>query len=1113
MINWTDFKGTGASQTYDSNGYVNALTDLNNHTTNFTKNNFTGGLLTQTFPSTPGDTPSGTPRGVVSYAYGSASCADANNRDSNNPYYICTATDEGGHVTSYTRDTAKRITQINYPDGGAESFQYNSLGQVTNHTLRTGGLETFEYDARGLRQKYRDAYHAAPANPSFWYTYDSLDRLSGMTDALGTGAGDVNHTTNYTYNACGQLLVLTHPVDPVDGQRHTVTRSYNADGTLASVTDELNHTTSFGYDTYRRLRSLTTPGHNTPLTASLFYDANGVGDDYTHADANLTWILSPSGKKTKNAYDENYRKTSVIEAFGTTDAAITGYGYDSVGNLTSIVSPNEQSGEIYSGFSTAISYDERNRLMSLRDAQSNLTTLKYDAGGRKASVTRPNGQVITYDSYDAMNRLLQQTIKQTPDPDAVTKYTYYTSGLVQTMKDPRLVALNSTYNCSYIYDSMGRQTSLTYPPDSGGVQRTESWHYDTAGRVDTFTNRNTKVATISWDGLNRFTGVSWNDGQTPSVSYGYDPAFRLTSAVNSNATISRAYFNDNLLNTETTTYADSTPRTVTNTYDQDYNRGTIQYPNGAYSFTYQYTGRNQLKNLVNNAGNGTVANYSYDKNGNLTYRLLDNNNTNSTFTPDVLDRITHIAHTLNGTTRTFDYGYSSVGDRLWAKRDGGNGDVFGYDLNDQSTSILLNVANPGTASAGSQTINYDANGNRTTFSAYGPTDTYTTNNLNQYTQRNSSSAGYDPNGNLIAGFDSSSYIYDAQNRLTSASKGGTTETFKYDGLNRQVSRTIGTGSPVYSIYDGWELIAEYASGATTPTTAYLSSENGMVKNLTANQYYYQDALGSTSHLADGSGGLLEWYRYDLHGTPTFYNSLNVQIPASSYGVRHLFTGQQWHKDIGIYDLRFRAYSPDIGRFLQPDPISFRGDRTNLYRYAGNNPQNWQDPSGLGTSNGPMSSYKKDPTPSLSPVNVTTTNLPERSFDPSGGGGADPSGGGGGESSEGRVIVTASGINSDSRSGNFNNSVSQLQTSPTPTPTATPKDQKSPYSEVRFWGKFLVIVGVGEVILGIGIAIAVPPAAPAGLAIAGIGVFTGFIGEMLWIGANENEDWYGGGGGG
>jgi RHS repeat-associated protein len=287
-----------------------------------------------------------------------------------------------------------------------------------------------------------------------------------------------------------------------------------------------------------------------------------------------------------------------------------------------------------------------------------------------------------------------------------------------------------------------------------------------------------------------------------------------------------------------------------------------------------------------------------------------------------------------------------VSNRKWVKRDGGTGDVFGYDLADQSTSVLLNVTNPDTTAAGAQTINYDANGNRTTFSAYGSNDTYTTNNLNQYTQRNLSTAGYDLNGNLASAFDSSTYVYDAQNRLITAVKSGTTENFKYDGMNRQVSRQIGGGSPVYNVYDGWELIGEYAPGSTTPTNAYLSNENGMIKNLTTNQYYYQDALGSTSHLADASGALLEWYRYDLQGNPMFYNSLNVQITASAYGVRHLFTGQQFYAEIGIYDLRFRAYSPDIGRFLQPDPVDFRGDRTNLYRYVGDNPQNWSDPLGL-----------------------------------------------------------------------------------------------------------------------------------------------------------------------
>jgi RHS repeat-associated protein len=271
------------------------------------------------------------------------------------------------------------------------------------------------------------------------------------------------------------------------------------------------------------------------------------------------------------------------------------------------------------------------------------------------------------------------------------------------------------------------------------------------------------------------------------------------------------------------------------------------------------------------------------------------------------------------------------------------GDVFDYDNNDQVTVVKLNIANPDTTAPGSQTIHYDTNGNRTSFAPYGTTDNYTTNNLNEYTVRNSSSAAYNASADMTTGFDGSTYTYDAQDRLLSATESGVTETFDYDGLNRQVSRTV-AGVTTYNVYDGWALIEEYQSGGMT--AAYLHGATGLVKDLTTNNYYYQDGSGSTSHLADSAGNLLEWYRYDLQGTPVFYNFANTQQSASAYSVRHLFTGQKWYSELGLYDLRNRFYSPDIGRFLQPDPAGFGGDATNLYRYCGNNPTNAADPTGL-----------------------------------------------------------------------------------------------------------------------------------------------------------------------
>lgn len=1044
----TDFKGVAQSLLYYT-GFVREITDRNGHATDFT-NTIAGALTQIQYPATPGDAPAG--RGTVNYAYGWGSCPDPNNRDATNPYYLYSVTDEGGHTTIFTRDTSKRVTRIDYPDGGNETFTYNSFGQILTHVLTTGDTESFTYDASGSRLTYRNPSNAT-GNPTARYSYDSFNRVSAVTDVLGTSNTDLNHTTSFDYNARGQLTTTTFPIDPIDTLRHTIINAYNSDGTLASKTDQLGHITSFTYDDYRRLLTTTTPqraaGDNTARTTYAYYDASGTGNDYTHTDANVTHGTLPGGEKTTTTYDENLRKTSVTVADGTADSAKTSFSYDNAGNLTSVVSPKEQSGQPYAGQSTVTAYDERNRMASVTDPLGKVTSCTYDAAGHKASVTRPNGQVTTYDTFDAMNRLLQQTVKQTPDPDAVTKYTYYTSGLLHTMQDPQLVAIGSSYSYSYAYDNMGRKTSVTYPPAvNGGSATSESYAYDNAGHLQTFTNRGGNIQTFTYDALNRTTGFSWNDsGLTPSVTFGYDVASRTTSITNPpNATITRSYLNDNLLSSETTTYADSTARTVTYSYDADARRATIQYPNGAYSFTYNYTGRNQLKTLVNNSGGGTLITYGYDPDGNLSTRSPDNL-TSSSYTYDALDRVTHISHALSGITApTFDYDYDAVGNRKWTKRNSANGDVFGYDLNDQVTAIKLDIANPDTTSIGSQTINCDANGNRTTFAAYGPTDTYTTNNLNQYTARNLSTATYDAKGNVTTGLDGSTYTYDSQNRLLTATKGGSTETFNYDGLNRQVSRTIGAGSPTYNVYDGWELIGEYASGATSASTAYLSGAGGLVKNLTTNRYYYQDASGSTSHLASNSGALLEWYRYDLHGTPIGYDASNNPITPS---VRHLFTGQQWYSEIGLYDLRNRFYSPDVGRFLQSDPIKFKGDATNLYRYCRNNPVKWRDPSGLqsqsDTGHKPYQSPVGEADNGHSDNTVIVYGNAIPTAENSGYCNKDLSAGDSTSGSGGSL--GADGGNGDHFDSNGNKLPPPTPTpAPTPTPTATPTPTPDPCSE-------------------------------------------------------------------
>jgi RHS repeat-associated protein len=205
---------------------------------------------------------------------------------------------------------------------------------------------------------------------------------------------------------------------------------------------------------------------------------------------------------------------------------------------------------------------------------------------------------------------------------------------------------------------------------------------------------------------------------------------------------------------------------------------------------------------------------------------------------------------------------------------------------------------------------------------------------------------YDLNGNLTH-YKSRTYSYDAQNRLRRVWNGTVlVAEFYYDGKNRQIARNL-NGVIRFNVWDGWELLEEWANGSTR-SVAYLQGATGIIKSWGSNGtfYYYQDKLGSTTHVANASGALLESYRYDLWGNPSYFNASNTSITASGYGIVDLYAGERWISDLGLYDLRNRLLSSELGRFLQADPIGFKGDGSNLYRYCGNDSVNKSDPMGL-----------------------------------------------------------------------------------------------------------------------------------------------------------------------
>ena len=185
------------------------------------------------------------------------------------------------------------------------------------------------------------------------------------------------------------------------------------------------------------------------------------------------------------------------------------------------------------------------------------------------------------------------------------------------------------------------------------------------------------------------------------------------------------------------------------------------------------------------------------------------------------------------------------------------------------------------------------------------------------------------------------YGYDELNHLSTMTNSADTASYSYDPFGRRVSKTV-NGAITYFIYDGDRVIEERnASGNLVAAYVYgtgidevLTMERGGV-----NYYYFQDGLDSVREITDGVGNVVKNYTYDVYGRPS---------PAvSAISNPYLFTGRRLDEESGIYYYRARMYDPNIGRFLQRDPLGYL-DNMNLYAYCLNNSINFTDPYGLWT---------------------------------------------------------------------------------------------------------------------------------------------------------------------
>src|SRR5262245_13577438 len=92
-------------------------------------------------------------------------------------------------------------------------------------------------------------------------------------------------------------------------------------------------------------------------------------------------------------------------------------------------------------------------------------------------------------------------------------------------------------------------------------------------------------------------------------------------------------------------------------------------------------------------------------------------------------------------------------------------------------------------------------------------------------------------------------------------------------------------------------------------------------------FIFSDHLGSPVLVEDDNGKVVWQARLDPYGTAHIRGKDAIEMPLR-------FPGHYFDSETGLHYNRFRYYSPELGRYLQSDPLDVEGS-LNLYAYTGN----------------------------------------------------------------------------------------------------------------------------------------------------------------------------------
>ncbi len=470
-----------------------------------------------------------------------------------------------------------------------------------------------------------------------------------------------------------------------------------------------------------------------------------------------------------------------------------------------------------------------------------------------------------------------------------------------------------------------------------------NYTYDLANRLLLVSNGTENIASYTYNSITKLSETLWNWVKT---NYWYDELLRIASLWDYNYTYNTQW---NIINDWTDSY----------TYDSLWRLTWVNY------------------DMVNQPE------YNWDKIEKFNYDNLGNRTSSESYTLKEVSTETCTEETVvedvtlpNGKTKTIERKVN-VCETATTQEEKERNSIT-YDTNSLNQYTKLQSLNKNDEVKKEFTYDYDNNWN------------LIKDDINQYF--------YDYKNRLVKIVQNEVLVVDENDVITEVIPEETIVEFEYDILGRRIEKKTQDKQVNYT-YAGHNAIEEKTYSFSwselilteTRENIYSNEMDDILSviiadeiNNTVEQYYYEkNHLGSIIKITDTAWLIVEQYEYDafwvayasvnnVEAVTTAQSKKSLNIKKAKWSeadtwnsdeividnIRYkryngkwkiwntrLYTGREYDAEIQLYYNRARYYSPDLGRFINRDPIDVADD-VNLYAYVGNNGVMFVDRMGL-----------------------------------------------------------------------------------------------------------------------------------------------------------------------